>query len=161
MDKIVKIIGGIMLTAGVSVVLLGIVFEDEMTAMLGAGAKIENHIDYAGYSDVVSGIISKAAPKIQLNETIQVEKGTATDVKSLFDVKLDGQAVFVNATLLDTIVFKVDGLSDEYGNDILSLYNTTDGTVTFTSAGIYTMQISITDEYNSTTEAQFKIPVGE
>lgn len=161
LNEIIKEKGNILLTAGVATALLGIVFGGELTGILGNRAEIENHIDYTGYSNVVSGIVSKTAPQIQLNETVQVCKGTAVDIRSLFDIKLHGQDVFVSATVLQPSAFRVNSLTDKQGNDILALYNTADGTVTFTSEGIYTIQVSITDEYNSKTEATFKIPVEE
>lgn len=158
MREIIKQYGGFLLEAIVLVLLCSFLFinmkdnngNKGVFAILGANITTVN-VDYGSYSDFASfkNEAAKTEPDIKYKRTDQMY--TISNLLSDY--------VEITTYSGNTAHLKVISLNDESGNDCLGAYNETDGTITFSNPGIYTIRLRATDEINKRKTVDIKIPV--
>lgn len=158
MKEIIKQYGGFILEAIVFALLCFFLFTNitdnngnkGVFAIIGSNIPTVN-VDYDTYSDFTSFKIEaeKTSPEIEYKRTDQMYTVSNLLADYIKVTTYSGNPAHI----------KVLSLNDENGNDCTSAYNETDGTITFSNPGIYTIRLKATDDINKKKIVDIKIPV--
>lgn len=157
MEKIIKTYGQFILNVIIMLILLTYLFlnitdsEGNRGIMNVLGAHMQTRsIDYASYNDfdTYKTEAVKPAPEINYITSNQMHVGL-NSISSYFST--------VSPTGIRS--FKVIDISDSFGNSVLAGYDATNQTISFPSAGIYTIRMQAVDEINKKKIVDVRVPV--
>lgn len=124
-------------------------------SIVTASESYDNYKD----DDVLQQEIGVDKPKIAYISAGQpvIKAGITVPILDYFNVTY-GNGDLKKASAIPEV--KVEDILDQNQRSVLDLYDSGQKTITFSSAGIYTIKLYVRDQENRETTVQIKIPVG-
>jgi len=110
---------------------------------------------------VLTNILSQEKPKIfyKTDGLANINSIESINILNYFKIKFSGDENLYTASSLSNENISILDITNSQGNSILSSYNTQNKTIIFSSPGIFTIKLCVSDSENRTTIANIKIPV--